>query len=253
MKIYDDFAYVYTRGQYTDFSKHMAERLPVALEQVGAGATDIGKILDLACGDGTFAVGMARKGSSVTGIDSSPRMLEFARKKAGEAGVSVEFILGDIRSLEFDSRFDLVTCWYDSLNYIIDKGDLRHVFEGAARALKNRGLFVFDMNTIYGLVVLSREYPCYVENETSDIFEVHRHEFDYESGIATMKITCFVRENDGWRRVDEEHMERGYSQEEIREILNQAGFQLVAAWGSFRDMSDASSDSGRVWYVARRT
>ena len=249
MTIYDDFAYVYAKGRYPDFSLQMAEYLSPVLKQLGAKPRTM---LDLACGEGAFAVATAEKGVEVTGIDCSPRMLEFAAERAQKAEVEVDFIQGDIRYLEFRDRFDLITCWFDSLNYLLDPEDLNKAFQAAAGALKPGGLFIFDMNTIYGLVVNWREFPCIVETDTPDIFETHRQEFDLERSIATMKITCFVRDAAGWRRIDEEHQERGYSQEEIRGFLDAAGFQILATWGNFREMTDAEPGSGRIWYVAKK-
>jgi ubiquinone/menaquinone biosynthesis C-methylase UbiE len=249
MEIYDDFAYVYAKGQYTDFSRQMAEVLPSVLKHLHAKPR---RILDLACGEGTFAVHMAEKGFDVTGVDRSPRMLELARIRAEKSKAEARFMLGDMRSLEFREQFDLVTCWFDSLNYLLDSADLKKTFLGVSEALKPEGLFIFDMNTTYGLAVNWRESPCYVEGDTPDVFETHRQEFDFEHNIATMRITCFIRGESGWMRVDEEHRERAYSQEEIRSFLDETGFQLLATWGNFREMSDPKPDSGRLWYITKK-
>jgi len=48
----------------------------------------------------------------------------------------------------------------------------------------------------------------------------------------------------------EEHRERGYTLEEIREALKQAGLEELACWGSLREMTEPKPDSGRVWFVA---
>jgi hypothetical protein len=52
--------------------------------------------------------------------------------------------------------------------------------------------------------------------------------------------------------MEELHRERGYPREEIRSYLLKAGFQVLACWGSFREMSEAEAESGRVWYVAKK-
>ena len=52
-------------------------------------------VVDLGCGTGSLAVLLAEAGYDVCGVDSSPRMLEAAGKKAGDAGVSVDFLEGD--------------------------------------------------------------------------------------------------------------------------------------------------------------
>jgi len=249
MSIYEKFAYFYTKGPYSQYSERMAELLPSVLERFGAKPQ---RILDLACGEGTFAVAMAKKGFQVTGVDLSPHMLQFAREHAKKENVSVEFLLQDIRSLSFVERFDLVTCWYDSLNYILELEDLEKTFSGVWRALEKAGLFIFDMNTIYGLAVNWQQRPCNVQQDTSELFEIHRPIYDFEKNIATLRITGFVKEGNGWTRIEEEHKERGYSLEEIKQSLKKIGFQELACWGNMQEMSELKPDSGRVWFVVQK-
>ncbi|MBM4464041.1 MAG: class I SAM-dependent methyltransferase [Chloroflexi bacterium] len=249
MSIYDEFAYFYAQGPYLQFSERMAELLPAVLERFEAKPRTM---LDIACGEGTFAVAMARRGFQVTGVDLSPQMLQLARARAERENVKVELLLQDMRSLPFEESFDLVTCWFDSLNYLLELWDLQNTFAGVYRALKKTGLFVFDMNTIYGLAVNWQRYPCYVQQDTPELFEIHRTSYDFANNLATMRITGFAREGNRWSRMDEEHRERGYTLEEIRQCLRKAGFQELACWGSLEEMSEPKPDSGRVWFVMKK-
>jgi ubiquinone/menaquinone biosynthesis C-methylase UbiE len=249
MALFEKFAYIYAKGEYTGFSRRMAELLPSVLQAYGVSPRTI---LDVACGEGTFAVAMAEKGFTVTGLDISPNMLKSARDRAGNANVNVEFVLGDMRLLDFETEFDLVTCWFDSLNYLLDLDRLRSAFKGVYRALRPGGLFIFDMNTIHGLAVIWGRSSCYVEHDTSQIFEVHRQEYDHERNMATMKITGFLKEGNTWIRIDEDHRERGYRIDDIAGCLNDCGFDELARWGNLEEMTELRADSGRVWFVARR-
>ena len=249
MGIYEKFARIYTATDYGDFSRRMADLLPAVLRQLHFKPRTV---LDLACGDGSFAVEAAGLDLKVTGLDMSTHMLEFARGKARKAGANVEFVPGDMRALTFEGKFDLVTCWFDSLNYITEPEDIKAAFVGVRRALRDGGLFIFDMNTLYGLAVHWAQRPCYVRQESDDLFEIHLPEFDHETRIASMRIIAFSKRGSTWERMEEVHRERGYPQEEIRSYLREAGFQVLACWGSFREMSEPEPDSGRVWYVAKK-
>lgn len=248
MSVYEAFAEFYTKGPYPAYSAQVAELLPRVLERFGARPRTV---LDLACGEGTFAVLMAQSGFQVTGVDASPQMLRFARERAKEADVDVRFIEQDMRTLSLDQKFALVTCWYDSLNYLLGYDELVKTFANVARLLNPGGLFIFDMNTIYGLAVGWQRQPAYVQQDTPELFEVHQPSYDYERNIATVRITGFVREGELWRRLDEEHHERGYTLEQIREALEQAGLEELACWGNPKEMSEPRPDSGRVFFIAR--
>jgi SAM-dependent methyltransferase len=227
----------------------MAEQLRIMMERVGiAGKT----LLDVACGEGTFAVAAAKKGFAVTGVDLSQNMLELAREKAARDGVAVEFKLADMRTMALNGSFDLATCWYDSLNYLLELDELQRTFVAVATALRENGCFLFDMNTVYGLTVNWQRQRCYVQQDKAEIFEVHRTSFDFETMIATLRITGFLRQKGRWVRVDEVHRERGYSLEDIAACAVHAGFREIARWGNIRDMTEPTPESGRIWFAMRK-
>ncbi len=249
MNIYERFAYFYARGPYSQYSKKMVEILPIVFERFGVEPMSI---LDLTCGEGAFAVMMAKRGFQVTGVDLSQQMLQFARERAEKEKVKVKFICQDMRVLSLEEKFDFVTCWYDSLNYLLELKDLERTFANVCRVLNRDGLFVFDMNTIYGLAVNWQRYPCYVQQDTPELFEVCRPSYDFEKNIATLTITGFIKKKGRWVRVDEEHKKRGYSLEEIRQCLRRAGLRELACWGSLQKMSEVMPNSGRVWFVVTK-
>jgi SAM-dependent methyltransferase len=52
-------------------------------------------VADLGCGTGTLSILLARAGYDVRGLDTSPRMLDRARRKAERAGFDLTFELAD--------------------------------------------------------------------------------------------------------------------------------------------------------------
>ena len=68
-----------------------------------------GSVLDIGCGTGEHSLFFAEKGYEVWGIDSSPRAIQKAQKKADERGLKVHFLVLDIRDLsKLDRKFDNV-------------------------------------------------------------------------------------------------------------------------------------------------
>ena len=55
------------------------------------------RILDLACGMGTQALGLAQLGHAVTARDLSPALVQRAKIEAGQMGVVLEVVVGDMR------------------------------------------------------------------------------------------------------------------------------------------------------------
>jgi ubiquinone/menaquinone biosynthesis C-methylase UbiE len=247
--MYNEFARFYTKGDWPRYSAQMARILPTVLERFGVWPM---KILDLACGEGTFAVAMANMGLRVTGVDLSPDMLEIARQRAATEGVRVRFLHQDMRFLRLRGRFDLVTCWFDSLNYLLEIDDLSRAFAGVSRVLDDNGVFVFDVNTIRGLAVEWVREPSYVHMNSGDSFLVSVPQYDAAVKIASLHIIGFAREDKRWVRIDEVHRERGYTLKEIRQCLKRAGLRELACWASLDRMEKPKRNTARVWFVARR-
>jgi len=250
MTIYDQFASAYQRGPYLRFSQHLVESvLPDYLTEIGVKPSHL---LDMACGEGSLAVGMAKLGYQVTGIDQSQRMIALAKGRASKENVDVSFFVEDMRSLSYQEEFSLVTCFFDSLNYLLTIRDLQEAFKGTYRALRPGGFFICDMNTIYGLAVDWMREQTYIQNEAQDFIEIHRQAYDYENQIATMEVTVFTQLGTLWERMDETHRERGYPIADIQFLLNETGFVITSMYGNLKNRTGVQTTSPRVWFTARK-
>ncbi len=68
------------------------------------------RVLDVGCGDGRLALGVARSATRVDGIDPDPEAIAAARRNAREAGVrNVRFAAGAAQRLPHqDASFEVV-------------------------------------------------------------------------------------------------------------------------------------------------
>src|ERR671915_2306255 len=67
------------------------------------------KVLDVAAGTGNASLPAAGRGAKVTASDLTPELLEAGRKRAEEAGLSLEWVEADAENLPFkDEAFDVV-------------------------------------------------------------------------------------------------------------------------------------------------
>jgi len=94
--------------------------------------------LDIGCGTGATGVRLAQLGIHVTLMDSSPSMLDFAKRAAEEAGVSesIAFNHGDaaqLASFFHPGSFDIILC-HNVLEYVEDPNA---VLFAAARVMRN--------------------------------------------------------------------------------------------------------------------
>jgi SAM-dependent methyltransferase len=94
-------------GDYADLSEALR---PAAEALADACAVSAGQeVLDVAAGDGNFALTCAREGASVVASDLAPGMVERGRARSQSEGYDVEWVEADVEALPFeDGRFDCV-------------------------------------------------------------------------------------------------------------------------------------------------
>lgn len=210
------------------------------------------RALDLACGTGTLALLLAADGWEVTGVDCSAAMLAEAEAKARAAAAQVRFIQGDMRRLAGlvpAEGFDLVTCTYDSLNYMVSEEDLAACFAAAADALASGGLYLADLNTRHFLEYDWGDCAIY---EQRGYVQLERSHFDADSATSTMLLTGFVGDDaGGYERFDEVHRERAYPVETIDALLVRAGLHIEARYDGFT-LDPPGPQSQRIYWVARK-
>jgi ubiquinone/menaquinone biosynthesis C-methylase UbiE len=71
------------------------------------------RVLDIACGTGNVTLPLARRGSTATGLDMTPHLLEEARARAASEGLDIRFDEGFAEALPYpDASFDMVVSMF---------------------------------------------------------------------------------------------------------------------------------------------
>ncbi|MEM7034846.1 MAG: methyltransferase domain-containing protein [Chloroflexota bacterium] len=102
-----------------------------------------GSVLELGCGTGRIAILLAQAGIDVTGLDIVPQMLERARQKV--AGLSLQFVEGDVRSFELGRKFDLICATGGVFNMLISQADQEAMLTQVRKHLTPEGIFAIDV------------------------------------------------------------------------------------------------------------
>ncbi len=200
--------------------------------------------VDFGCGSGWFTRAFTRAGYTMTGVDISPEMLNYAQEAALKEGVRGEYILGDIKRFRSPKKFDFATAINDRINYI-PKKEVDATFQSVKKAFKKGGIFLFDISS-------AKKFKEKIENTVSvdDRENITYLNFakEEEDG-ATMEVTLFVKGKDGrYDRLDEIHRQYAYSEEEIVESLSRCGFTLLGVEGH---LGEDKKNADRLLFIAR--
>lgn len=97
---------------------------------------------------------LQKYGYKVTGLDINPHMLEKAKQIIDEKYL----IEGDMTSFDLQKQYDALLCNYNSICHLLTWEDWRSFFQHTAKHLKQDGLFIFDINTLFEFENITREF-----------------------------------------------------------------------------------------------
>jgi SAM-dependent methyltransferase len=146
---------------------------------------DIDKILDVGCGNGSFLLQLQEKYSSC-GIDISPKMVEVAKEKGVDA--TCKYIE------EVDEKFGAIVAVADVLNYL-DKSALESFFKGISSSLEDGGVFICDINTLFGFEEVTAGSMSVDEDDKFLSIEA-----DFDDNVLVTDITLFEKNGECYKK-----------------------------------------------------
>jgi len=220
---------------------HWADYVVLLLARHGAEGE---QVLDLACGTGSLALELNRRGYCVAGVDGSPEMLDQAKSKARERCLDIPFDCRDLLDLGGLPRYPVALCLYDSLNYLLSLEAIGQSLRQVRRVLEPGGLFICDVCTESNSV---RYFSDLNEREKGKGFSYTRQSH-YEDGVQYNRFK--IRFRDSSDVLCEEHRQRIYPLAEIEQIFEDSCFAVEGAYDGF-GLTPPTGESDRVHFVLR--
>lgn len=182
-------------------------------------------VADLGCGTGLFLEAVAGRwpAARLVGVDLSPAMLALARRRL--AGREVLLLPGDIRHVRLGRPVDLVTCNFDTVNYLTRQQDIRDFVNRQRENLCHGGHLIFDLlcrtsGPIMTPFIQDIRFPSFrgkwlvsplPDNQGSRVVMLNRH-----------------WTGSGWRRRRECHLQRWWPVGQVEAQLRAAGLEPLA-------------------------
>ena len=180
-------------------------------------------ILDIACGEGRFAIQLAEKGFDVTGIDLSHARIEKAKAHETE---NLHFYVHDMRMPMYINYFDYAFNFFTSFGYFAHDRDHMLAARSFAGGLKKDGILVIDyLNTEYVLDNMVAEHTV---QRGSYTFHLNKR---VERGHIRKEISFIDADNK-----PRKYMESvaAFTLSDFVRMFKQAGLRLTGTFGDYR-------------------
>ena len=202
-----------------------------------------GRVLDLACGTGSVALNLSKKGFDVVGLDLSSEMLSVADSKAQG---KVQLLCGDMTDFSIEEGFDLCVCCLDSINHLTDLSSVEKCFNCVYNSLNNDGIFIFDVNTVYKHNEILGNNAFVFDEE--NFFLSWDNELQ-ENNVVRILLDFFVYNGKSYDRYSEEFFEKAYSVYELKSVLY--NFDIINIYNDL-SLDAPKNDSERLYFVCKR-
>lgn len=216
------------------------------------------RILDLGSGTGEHARFLAAKGFDVTGIDSSPAMLE--KSRAGD-DIHVRFLSGDMRDLDsvVDVQFGAAICVGNVLPHLSAEDDLSRLAAGLRRVLLPGAPFLLQMIN-YDRIEAKKERALPItflpdpDDKDATIIFLRTMDLQPDGRVIFMPTTLRQRSDRelpiellSTRRVEI----RGWRRAAIESAFRNAGFDSIEVFGSYQKALFEPVESRDLILIAR--
>ncbi|MBF7016974.1 class I SAM-dependent DNA methyltransferase [Staphylococcus durrellii] len=202
-------------------------------------------LLDIGCGTGNLTT-LITQFDSVTGMDLSIDMLALAANKSQ----NVNWVEGDMTDFTLNSKFDVISIFCDSLNYLVKLEDVKSTFNNVYQHLEDDGVFMFDVHTTYKFDTLFNN-KSYID-ETDEVFlgwDAIKGEEPYS---VWHEMSFFVKKhNDLFERFDESHYQRTFPKETYVQLLNEIGFNNITTFIDF-DSTNHDTNGYRLFFIVNK-
>jgi SAM-dependent methyltransferase len=202
-------------------------------------------ILEFGLGTGNHAKYLIKRNYNVVGVDNSSHMLKVAKKIP-----KLKCILGDIRYIRLNKKFDAIISMFHVVNYMLTNSDINNFFKNANIHLGSNGLLIFDTWN-YKAVKIGQFFD-------NKFFKINNYEIEKISHSITKKkiITIdfkYIIKKKGriFTSFVEKHIIRYFSFKEICYFADKNNFELVHNYKSLTFSKPLKNDKYSC-YVFRK-
>lgn len=189
------------------------------------------KIMDLACGTGTYSIALGKQGHEVTGIDLDKKMIEIANTKI--KNLNVKFIEGDIRNSLKGKKYDRIFCIGNSLVHIKIGEEIRTLICNMYDSLENKGSIIIQIINYDRILRYNIKGLPTIDRKDKGIKFIRKYKYPKEETLIDFQTELLILKDGVLEKYENSVPLLPIKSKEIIDIIKEVGFSKIHVYGSF--------------------
>lgn len=225
---------------YNEISKYYDKIFPAGEEQLSfikdAAGKTAAKILDIACGSGTYSVALAKEGYKVTAVDIEDEMIRKLRVKADNEKVDVKAFVCSMTELEekLTEKYRVLFCIGNSLVHLKSLEEIEDALRQMYNLTADDGVVIIQIMNYDRIIKLGlKELPTIINQEEGIEF-IRKYDYKPELKKIDFNTTLIVKDGNNTKTFKNTVELLPLLSNELTDIVEKVGFKRYEYYGDFK-------------------
>lgn len=190
------------------------------------------KILDVACGTGTYSAALAQRGHRVDAVDLDEEMINIAK---GKGGLYANFVVGDMTRLkeEFkNEKYDLIYCIGNSIVHLKNEEKIEELIKDVYEILNDEGSFIVQIVNYDRIIKYELKSLPTIDKPEKGVKFIRNYNLREDNKIE-FQTELIINENNKEERFENSVDLIPLQKETLQSMFEKAGFSNIEVYGSF--------------------
>ncbi|MFX0006280.1 MAG: class I SAM-dependent methyltransferase, partial [Candidatus Hermodarchaeota archaeon] len=218
-------------------------------------------ILEPACGPGMFLEILPQFNYFVLGYDLNPAMVEYSKERIRNCGITgdqADVIVGNMKDLQFNEKFDAAIICINSLGYLRNNEEIISHFKAMGKSIKKGGIYVVEISCMCNDFNNEKKLDdtWYVNDENVELELTWAvNWYDINNRVRHVDFKMIVNENGRKLIVEEAHELRLWLFSEFKDFVKYGGFEIVGIYNQSYELipesTPISGELGALFFVLK--
>lgn len=193
------------------------------------------KVLDLACGTGTYSAALAQKGHRVDGIDLGEEMIAQAK---GKGGLFADFVVGDMtkaREVFTGKKYDFIFCIGNSIVHLKNKEKIETLIQDSYDMLIDEGALVIQIVNFDRVIINNVKSLPTIDRSEKGVKFVRNYNYEKDQNKVEFNTELLISKDDKVEKYENSVDLVALRMEDLKAMFEKAGFMDIKIFGDFSE------------------